>query len=112
MAKTTLITTPAIPLIVYLTSLLFIHGISSLQLADEEAGSEEAHTLGKDVLRHDVDQRRDEDESHGGLVDEEEGDELRHGGLEDGLQGVSGSLYWQIPIAIPSAEASSGPGSG
>lgn len=68
---------------------LFIHKYIFLQLADEEAGSEEADTLGEDVFRHDVDQGRDEDESHGGLVDEEEGDELRHGGLEDGLAAVS-----------------------
>jgi hypothetical protein len=55
-----------------------------LQLADEETGGEEAHTLGKDVLGEDVDERWQEDEGHGGLVDEEEGDELGHGRLEDG----------------------------
>jgi hypothetical protein len=56
-----------------------------LQLADEEARSEQAHALGQDVLGEDVDERRQEDESHGGLVDEEEGDELGHRRLEDSL---------------------------
>lgn len=55
------------------------------QLADEEAGSEQAHTLGQDVLGEDVDERWQEDKGHGGLVDEEEGDELGHGRLEDRL---------------------------
>lgn len=61
-----------------------------LQLADEEAGGEEAHTLGQDVLGEDVDERREEDEGEGGLVDEEEGDELGHRRLEDGLRRVWG----------------------
>jgi hypothetical protein len=56
-----------------------------LQLADEEAGSEQAHALGQDVLGEDVDERRQEDEGHGGLVDEKEGDELGHRRLEDSL---------------------------
>ena len=62
-----------------------------LQLADEETGGEQAHTLGKDVLGEDVDERWQEDEGHGGLVDEEEGDELGHGRLEDGLSLVLAS---------------------
>lgn len=60
-----------------------------LQLADEEAGSEHAQALGQDVLGEDVDERWQEDESHGGLVDEEERDELGHRRLEHGLFGVS-----------------------
>jgi hypothetical protein len=58
-----------------------------LQLADEQAGGEEAQALGQDVLGEDVDERRQEDERHGRLVDEEEGDQLGHGRLEDGLGG-------------------------
>jgi hypothetical protein len=58
---------------------------SRLQLADEETGGEEAHALGQDVLGEDVDERRQQDEGHGGLVDEEEGDQLGHGRLEDHL---------------------------
>lgn len=60
-------------------------GIPRLQLADEEAGSEQAHALGQNVLGEDVDERWQEDESHSGLVDEEEGDKLGHGRLEDHL---------------------------
>lgn len=41
--------------------------------------------MGQDVLGHDVDKSRQKNKRHGGLVDEEEGDELRHGRLEDGL---------------------------
>jgi hypothetical protein len=63
-----------------------------LQLADEETGSEEAHALGQDVLGEDVDERWQEDEGHGGLVDEEEGDELGHSRLEDSLSIVLASL--------------------
>jgi hypothetical protein len=69
----------------YLYTLSILHSSSSLQLADEEAGREQAHTLGQDVLRHDVDERRQQDEGDRGLVDEEEGDELGHSRLEDGL---------------------------
>ena len=58
---------------------------SRLQLADEQAGGEQAEALGQDVLGEDVDQGGEEDEGHGGLVDEEEGDQLGHGRLEDGL---------------------------
>jgi hypothetical protein len=67
-----------------------------LQLADEETGGEQAHTLGKDVLGEDVDERWQEDEGHGGLVDEEEGDELGHGRLEDGLSLVLASLSGRL----------------
>jgi hypothetical protein len=62
-----------------------LHSSSSLQLADEEAGREQAHALGQDVFGHDVDERRQQDKSDRGLVDEEEGDELGHGRLEDSL---------------------------
>jgi hypothetical protein len=63
---------------------------SRLQLADEETGGEEAHALGQNVLGEDVDERWQQDEGHGGLVDEEEGNELGHGRLEDSLShGVS-----------------------
>lgn len=55
----------------------------SLQLADEETGGEQAHALGQNVLGEDVDERWQQNEGHGGLVDEEEGDELRHRRLED-----------------------------
>jgi len=69
---------------------LFVHGpcFSSrrrLQLADEETGGEETHALGQNVLGKDVDERWQQDEGHGGLVDEKEGDQLGHGRLEDGL---------------------------
>jgi hypothetical protein len=56
-----------------------------LQLADEQTGGEQAHALGQDVFGHDVDERRQEDKGHGGLVDEEERDELGHGRLEHRL---------------------------
>jgi hypothetical protein len=56
-----------------------------LQLADEQTGGEQAHALRQDVFGHDVDERRQEDKGHGGLVDEEEGDELGHGRLEHRL---------------------------
>jgi hypothetical protein len=56
-----------------------------LQLADEKTGREQAHALGQDVLREDVDERWQQDEGHSGLVDEEEGDKLGHGRLEHGL---------------------------
>lgn len=68
-----------------------------LQLADEETGSEEAHTLGQDVLGEDVDERREKDEGEGGLVDEEEGDELGHRRLENGLR--------QALVLLPSITA-------
>jgi hypothetical protein len=67
----------------------------SLQLADEEAGREQAHALGQNVLGHNVDERRQQDEGHGGLVDEEEGDKLGHGRLEDSLShSVSGHFLY------------------
>jgi hypothetical protein len=58
---------------------------SRLQLADEQAGGEKAEALGQDVLGEYVDEGGEEDEGHGGLVDEEEGNQLGHGRLEDGL---------------------------
>ncbi len=75
------------------TCRLFVHISSSvksntprLQLADEQAGGEQADALGQDVLGEDVDEGGEEDKGHGGLVDEEEGDQLGHGRLEDGLE--------------------------
>jgi hypothetical protein len=65
-------------------SILFL-GCPRLQLADEETGGEQAHALGEDVLGEDVDERWQQDEGHGGLVDEEEGDQLGHGRLQDSL---------------------------
>ena len=62
---------------------------SRLQLADEKAGREQTHALGQNVLGEDVDERRKQDEGDGGLVDEEEGDELGHRRLEHGLGRVS-----------------------
>lgn len=59
--------------------------LGGLQLADEEAGGEQAHALGQDVLGEDVDERWQEDKGHRRLVDEEEGNELGHGRLEDRL---------------------------
>jgi hypothetical protein len=56
-----------------------------LQLADEQTAGEQANALGQDVLGEDVDEGGEQDEGHGGLVDEEEGDQLGHGRLEDGL---------------------------
>lgn len=60
-------------------------GCPGLQLADEETGGEEAHALGQDVLGEDVDERWQQDEGHGGLIDEEERDQLGHGRLEHRL---------------------------
>jgi len=68
------------------TSVSFLPYNLRLQLADEQTGGEEAEALGQDVLGEDVDEGGEEDEGHGGLVDEEEGDQLRHGRLEDGLR--------------------------
>lgn len=68
------------------TSLSFLPYNPRLQLADEQTGGEEAEALGQDVLGEDVDEGGEEDEGHGGLVDEEEGDQLGHGRLEDGLR--------------------------
>jgi hypothetical protein len=75
------------PLLIHvqLLALLSAFRFPRLQLADEEAGSEQTHALGQDVLGEDVDERRQEDEGHGGLVDEEEGDKLGHRRLEDSL---------------------------
>jgi hypothetical protein len=56
-----------------------------LQLADEQTAGEQADALGQDVLGEDVDEGGEQDECHGGLVDEEEGNQLGHGRLEDGL---------------------------
>lgn len=67
------------------TSVYLLSFDSRLQLADEQAGGEEADALGQDVLGEDVDEGGEEDEGHGSLVDEEEGDQLGHGRLEDGL---------------------------
>jgi hypothetical protein len=70
---------------------LFVHVVRplplvpDLQLADEKTGSEEAHTLGQNVLGKDIDERGQQDEGYGSLVDEEEGNELGHGRLEDSL---------------------------
>lgn len=72
--------------------------VPRLQLADEEAGSEQAHALGQDVLGEDVDERWQEDKGHGSLVDEEEGDELGHSRLEDRL--LSNGQFPNIPRAI------------
>lgn len=75
-----------------------------LQLADEEPGSEEAHTLGQDVLGEDVDERREEDEGDSGLVDEEEGNELGHRRLENGLrQALVSVILCFHRHALPSA---------
>lgn len=78
---------------------LFIHNCSyssiivpCLQLADEKAGREQTHALGQDVLGHDVDESRQQNEGDGGLVDEEEGDELGHGRLEHCLR-ILVSIY-------------------
>ena len=73
------------PLLIQCHPLFLVLPVPRLQLADEETGSEHAQTLGQDVLGEDVDERWQEDEGHGGLVDEEEGDELGHGRLEDSL---------------------------
>lgn len=76
-----------------------------LQLADEQAGGEKAEALGQDVLGEDVDEGGEEDEGHGGLVDEEEGDQLGHGRLEDGLRSLA--LFAQRSrgvCGVPSAE--------
>lgn len=59
--------------------------MARLQLADEQAGGEQTHALGQDVLGKDVDERWQEDKGHGRLVDEEEGNELGHGRLEHSL---------------------------
>ena len=78
---------------------------SRLQLADEQAGGEKAEALGQDVLGEDVDEGGEEDEGHGGLVDEEEGDQLGHGRLEDGLRSLA--LFAQRSRGVrgvPSAE--------
>ena len=69
----------------HLRVLSFPYQSSRLQLADEQAGGEQADALGQDVLGEDVDEGGQQDEGHGGLVDEEEGDQLGHGRLEDGL---------------------------
>ena len=75
-----------------------------LELADEQTGREEADALGEDVLGHNVDERGQQDEGHGGLVDEEEGDELRHGRLEDrlfaGRLRVSGAALSVSPVLL------------
>lgn len=68
------------------------------ELADEQTGREETDALGQDVLGHDVDEGREQDEGHGGLVDEEEGDELRHGRLENRLLSL---LAWSNPLLYP-----------
>ena len=80
------------PLLIQCHPLFLVLPISRLQLADEETGSEHAQTLGQDVLGEDVDERWQENEGHGGLVDEEEGDELGHGRLEDSLSLVLASF--------------------
>ena len=69
----------------HLRVLSFPYQSSRLQLADEQAGGEQADALRQDVLGEDVDEGGQQDEGHGGLVDEEEGDQLGHGRLEDGL---------------------------
>ena len=78
---------------------------SRLQLADEQARGEKAEALGQDVLGEDVDEGGEEDESHGGLVDEEEGDQLGHGRLEDGLLSLACLCHMGGRVrSVPSAE--------
>ena len=82
-----------------------LHFGPCLQLADEQAGGEKAEALGQDVLGEDVDEGGEEDEGHGGLVDEEEGDQLGHSRLEDGLRSLA--LFAQRSRGVrgvPSAE--------
>ena len=69
---------------------------SRLQLADEQTGGEQADALGQDVLGEDEDEGGEQDKGHGGLVDEEEGDQLGHGRLEDSMR----SLASVLPVVI------------
>jgi hypothetical protein len=63
----------------YIHSAVYFHIVTictflpPLKLANEKTGSEEADSLGEDVFRHDVDERRNQDKGHGGFVDEEKG---------------------------------------
>lgn len=59
--------------------------MSHLQLADEKAGCKQTHALRQDVLGENVDERWQQDEGYGSLVDEEKGNELGHSRLENSL---------------------------